>query len=219
MTLFYYQYVQLFSLLLAILCRKGLNFFSIGILIPILLLDNITEIIGSNFTRIFHSPDNYFVYNIYYLLSTPLYLYLFAAMLKGDAREKRRLLITGIAIELFIIVNYFCIQGRVEFNTFNALLVGTANIVLSCLVLTRLAIRKEEETKMLMVDPYFWINAMILLFSLVSIIVLGLQTYIALNHLQFEGKNLYFALLEAANAALYTGYSGAFLLCQTQRSK
>ncbi|HEY4336286.1 MAG TPA: hypothetical protein VGM89_10320 [Puia sp.] len=218
MTLFYFQYFQLFSLLLALLCRKGLNAFSIGILIPILLVDNATEVLGSNYTYIFHSVDNYFVYNIYYLLSTPLYLYLFAAMLKGDKRENRRLFIAGVVIEIFIIVNYFLIQHESEFDTFTALLVSLTNIILSCLVLTRLAIRKEEESNLL-ADPYFWINAMILLFSLVSIIVLGLQKYIALNHIQFGGKNLYFALMEAANAALYTGYSGAILLCQMQRSK
>lgn len=218
MTLLYFQYFQLFSLLLAILCRKGLNFFSLGILIPILVLDNVTEILGANYARIFHSLDNYFVYNIYYLLSTPLYLYLFAAMLKGDDRERRRLLFAGLAIEGFIIVNYCFIQGRVEFNTFSALLVGIANIILSCLVLTRLAIRRDDESGLL-TDPYFWINAMILLFSLVTFLALGIQKYIALNHIQFGHKNLYFALMEAANAALYTGYSGAFLLCQTQRSK
>jgi membrane-associated PAP2 superfamily phosphatase len=218
MTLFYFQYFQLFSLLLALLCRKGLNAFSIGILIPILLVDNATEVLGSNYTYIFHSVDNYFVYNIYYLLSTPLYLYLFAAMLKGDKRENRRLFIAGVVIEIFIIVNYFLIQHESEFDTFTALLVSLTNIILSCLVLTRLAIRKEEESNLL-ADPYFWINAMILLFSLVSIIVLGLQKYIALNHIQFGGKSLYFALMEAANAALYTGYSGAILLCQMQRSK
>ncbi|HLZ87808.1 MAG TPA: hypothetical protein VKQ52_11225 [Puia sp.] len=218
MQLLYFQYFQLFSLLLAILCRKGLNAFSIGILIPILLVDNATEILGANYTRIFHSLNNYFVYNVYYLISTPLYLYLFATMLKGDARENRRLFVAGLAIELFIIVNYFLFQGRAEFNTFTALLVSLTNIVLSCLVLTRLAIRKEDDSHLLL-DPYFWINAVILLFSLVSIIVLGMQKYIALNHIQFGGKNLYFALMEAANAALYTGYSGAVLLCQTQRSK
>jgi hypothetical protein len=218
MTLLYFQYFQLFSLLLAILCRKGLNHFNLGILIPILLVDNATEIVGANYTRIFHSLDNYFVYNVYYLLSTPLYLYLFAAMLKGDARERRRLFIAGVAIEAFIILNYFFIQGRLEFNTFTALLVGLTNIILSCLVLTRLAIRKADDTNLL-ADPYFWINAVILLFSLVSMIVLGLLKFIALNHIQFGGKNLYFALSEAANAALYAGYSVAILLCQMQRSK
>jgi hypothetical protein len=139
-------------------------------------------------------------------------------MLIGSPREKRRLLLAGATIEVFILANYFFIQGRAEFNTFTALLVSLTNIVFSCLVLTRLAIRKHEDS-LLLADPYFWINAAILLFSLVSFIVLGLQKYIAINHIQYDGKSLYFALGEAFNALLYTGYSGAILLCQMQRSK
>ena len=218
MTLLYFQYFQLFSLLMALLCRKGLNFFSLGIMIPILVVDNVTEIIGTNFRTLFHSSDNYFVYNIYFILSTPLFLYLFGVMLKGDAKQRRRLIYAGVAIEALILLNYFFIQGMGAFNTFSALLVGLTEIFLSCLVLTRLAMRKEDEENLLK-DPYFWINAMILLFSLVALIILGIQKYIAINHIQFGGKNLYFAINEAANAALYTGYSAAFLLCQTLRSK
>jgi hypothetical protein len=218
MTLLYFQYFQLFSLLLALLCRKGLNAFSISILIPILLVDNLSDLIGTNYRWLFHSSNNYFVYNLYYILSTPLYLYLFTIMLKGDPREHRRIFFVGLAIEVFLLANYFFIQGRMQFDSFAALLVNLTNFVFSCLVLARLAIRKEEDSHLL-VDPYFWINAMILLFSLVSMIALGLQKYIALNHLQVDGKSLYFALMEAANAALYTGYSGAILLCQMQRSK
>jgi hypothetical protein len=218
MTFLYFQYFQLFSLLLALLCRKGLNAFSIAILIPILLVDNASDTIGANYKHLFHTSDNYFVYNIYYLLSTPLYLYLFAVMLKSTDRERRQILITGMIIETFLLVNYCFIQGRWAFDTFTALLVNLTNFVFSCLVLARLALRKEEESYFLK-DPYFWINAMILLFSLVSMIALGLQKYIAVNNLQFDGKSLYFALMEAANAALYTGYSGAIVLCQTQRSK
>jgi hypothetical protein len=218
MTLLYFQYFQLFSLLLAILCRKGLNAFSIGILIPILILDNLTELVGANYHRLFHSPDNYFVYNIYFLLSTPLYFYFVTKMLKGDASERRRLFLAGLAVELFILVNYLFIQGGRDFDTFGALVISLTNIVLSCLLLARLAMRKDDESNLLL-DPYFWINTVILLFNLVSIIVLGIQKYIALNHIQFAGKSLYFALMQAANAALYTGYSGAIVLCQTQRSK
>ena len=218
MTLYYFQYIQLFSLLLAILCRKGLNAFSIGILIPILLVDNTSDVLGANDTRIFHSSDNYFIFNLYYLLSTPLYLYLFTVMLKASRRERNRILLAGGIIEGFMIANYFFIQGMQQFNSFTAILVNLTNFVFSCLVLARLAIRKEEDSRLL-ADPYFWINAMILLFSLVSMITLGLQKYIAVNNIQFDGKSLYIALSQASNALLYIGYSGAILLCQMQRSK
>jgi hypothetical protein len=218
MTILYFQYFQLFSLLLAIVCRKGLNSFSIGILIPILLLDNIADILGVNDTLIFHSVDNYFIYNIYFLISTPLYLYLFTVMFNADRLERRRILLAGLAIESFMLVNYFFIQGMHSFDSFNSLLVNLTDFVFSCLVLTRLAIRKEEDS-LLFTDPGFWLNTLILLFSLTSMVGLGLQEYIMAHHIQLGGKSLYIALMQAANAVLYAGYSGAIILCQKQRSK
>jgi hypothetical protein len=117
-----------------------------------------------------------------------------------------------------MLVNYFLIQGKRPFDSFTSLLVNLTNFVFSCLVLTRLAIRKEEDS-LLLTDPYFWINAAILPFSLVSLIALGLQKFIIGNNIQLGGKSLYIALMQAANAALYTGYSGAIILCQKQRNK
>ena len=214
----YYQYFQLFSLLLAFICRRGLNSFSIGILIPILILDNLTEFLGSNHWSVFHTKGNYFVYNIYWLLSTPLFFYLFDAMLDGSPRDRRRLLWSGIVIETFLLVNYFFIQGQVEFDSFSAQLVSLACIILSCLVLTRLAIRKDDESGLLH-DPVFWINAVLLLFNLVSLIVLGMHKFIVQNKLEIIHLNLYRAIIPAANAVLYIGYSYAFLLCQRQTRK
>ena len=219
MRIIWHQYFELFSLLVAIVCARGLNNFSIGVLIPILVVDNITEIIGANHLT-FHWATNYFIYNIYLLVSTPLYLWLFSIMLEGNKQERRRLLWLGIAVEGFVLINYFFIQGRSEFNTFSELLVSTTEIVLSCLVLARLAIRKDDEASLLH-DPYFWINGMSLLFNLVSLILLGALKFIAINHIEIRHKNLYLAILPAANALLYTGYSYAFVLCQLQlqRSK
>jgi len=217
MRILWYQYFEFFSLLCALWCARGLKSFSITVFIPILLLDNLTEVVAVNHAR-FNWDTNYFIYNIYYLLSTPLYLYLFAVMLRGDRQEKRRLLGIGIAIEAFMLLDYFFIQGVMPFNTFSALLVAVMDIIFVCLILFRLTIRTDE-AYFLLQDPYFWINAVLLLFSLVSLIVLGMHKYIVLYHLEFRHKNLYIAIIRAANAVLYTGYSAAFLLCQTQRSK
>jgi hypothetical protein len=214
----YYQYFQLFSLLMAFVCRRGLNTFSLGILIPILMLDNLTEILGSNHLALFHTKSNHFLYNIYFLLSTPLFFLLFARMLDGTAKDKRRLLWTGLAIEVFLLVNYFFIQGQLDFDSFSAQLVSLACIILSCIVLTRLAIRKDDESGLLH-DPVFWINAMLLLFNLVSMIVLGMHKFIVEYKLEIIHLNLYRAIIPAANAVLYAGYSYAFLLCYLQTRK
>jgi hydrogenase-4 membrane subunit HyfE len=132
--------------------------------------------------------------------------------------ERRRLLCAGVAVEVLLLANICFVQGWGEFNTFSALVVALASIILSCLLLARLAIRKDDQPGLLR-DPYFWINAMILLFNLVTFIVLGLHKYIVRYHLEFGHKNLYFAISQAANAVLYTGYTCAFFLCRFQKSK
>lgn len=214
----YYQYFQLFSLLMALLCRKGLNYFGLGILIPILVVENLTETLGMSYKLFFDLPSNHVIYNVYYIVSTPLYFYLFASLLGGNMAERRRLRWIALAVEIFLIFDFCFVQGWEDFNTFNALLVSTICIILSCIVLARLTMRKTDESSLLH-DPTFWVNSLILLFNLVSLIILGLYKYIVTNHIGMSNQNLYLAIAPAANAVLYAGYSGAFVLCQLQKNK
>ena len=217
MTIMWHIYFELFSLLCALIFARGLNSFGIGMLIPLLLLDNITEIVGANYYH-FGWKDNYFVYSIYLVLSTPLALWLFGSMMGGSPQQRRRYLWACIAIQGFVLINYFFVQGPYEFDTYSFLLINTVEIVLCCLVLARLAIRRDDQAGLLR-DPYFWISGSTLLFNLVSLILLGALKFIALNHLEIRHKNLYLAILPAANALLYTGYSYAFILCHSQARK
>ena len=217
MTIMWHQYFELFSLLCALVFARGLNSFGIAVLIPLLLLDNVAEIIGVNF-QYFGWKDNYFVYSLYLVLSTPLVLWLFGAMLRRNAPKNPYFVGVAIAIQGFVLINYCFIQGPFEFDTYSYLLITTAEIVLCCLVLARLAIRKDDQAGLLR-DPYFWINGATLLFNLVSLILLGALKFIALNHLEIRHKNLYLAILPAANALLYSGYSYAFILCHSQARK
>ena len=203
---------------MALLCRKGLNYFGLGILLPMLAVTNLTEILGMNYKLFFTLPRNHFIYNIYYLLLTPMYFYLFASMLGGNMAERRRLRWIALAIEIFLVFNFCFVQGWNDFNTFSALLVAIVCIILSCLVLARLTMRKDDETGLLH-DPSFWINSLILLFNLVSLIILGMYKYIVTYHLGIRDQNLYLAIMPAANAVFYAGLGGAFLLCQLQKNK
>ena len=217
MTIMWHIYFELFSLLCALIFARGLNSFGIGILIPLLLLDNITELVGANYYH-FGWKDNYFVYSLYLVLSTPLVLWLFGAMLRRSAPKNPYFVAVAISIQGFVLINYCFIQGRFEFDTYSYLLVATAEIVLCCLVLARIAIHQDDQAGLLR-DPYFWINGTTLLFNLVSLILLGALKFIALNHLEIRHKNLYLAILPAANALLYAGYSYAFILCHSQARK
>ena len=218
MHLSYYQYFQMFSLLMALLCRKGLNYFGLGILLPILVLDNVTETLGNNYTLFFNLSQNHVIFNVYMLLSTPLFFYLFASMLGGNMAERRRLRWIAMAVEIFLLFNFCFIQGWKEFNTFSALFISFICIILSCIVLARLTMRMDDESSLLH-DPTFWINSLILLFNLVQLLILGLYKYIVTNHLGISNQNLYLAIMPAANAVYYVGLGCAFMLCQLQKNK
>ena len=217
MSITWYQYFEMFSLLCAFICLRGLNTYSLGIMIPILILDNVAEFIGTNYL-LFNWKSNYLTYNIYLLLSTPLFLYLFSILL--DLRSRQKIYYFGgvLLVEVLVIGNFFYLQGPLEFNTYSNLLIQASYIILSCLALARLTIGKDDDAGILQ-DPRFCINAMILLFSMVTMIVLGSQKYIKLHHIEIHHKVLYFAVMPIANAVLYTGYSCAFFLCRMQMSK
>jgi len=203
---------------MALFCRRGLNYFGLGILLPILVITNLTETLGNNYKLFFTTPRNHFIYNIYYLVLTPMYFYLYASMLGGHMSERRRLRWIALAIEIFLIFNFCFVQGWDDFNTFSALLVAIVCIILSCLVLARLTMRKDDESTLLH-DPVFWINSFILLFNLVSLLILGMYKYIIVNGLGIRNENLYLAIMPAANVVYYTGLGGAFILCQLQKNK
>jgi len=203
---------------MTLVCRKGLNYFGLGILLPILVLDNVTETLGNNYTLFFPLSQNHVIFNVYMLLATPMFFYLFASMLGGNMAERRRLRWIAMAVEIFLIFNICFIQGWKEFNTFSALFVSFINIILSCIVLARLTMRMNDESSLLH-DPTFWINSLILLFNLVQLLILGLYKYIVTNHLGISNQNLYLAIMPAANAVYYAGLGCAFLLCQLQKNK
>ena len=76
----WYEFFQILSLIPAIYCRKGLKSCSLLAFIPLLVIVKSTELIAGNF-RAFGWCSNYFIYNLYLLVSTPFFFYLAGKML------------------------------------------------------------------------------------------------------------------------------------------
>jgi hypothetical protein len=212
-----YQYFELASLLFALIFFRGLKRFHIGLFVPLLVVDNVVELLGENYSY-FRKTDSYFIYNFYFFLGTPLSLLLFGRMLNPKGVSKHLLNAIVLLALLFFLLNFFFWQKPQHFNSYSCVLAMVLNIVFACLVLFRVATR-ENVPRSLFVEPYYPINAAVLLFSLVTLIVLGLQQYIAANKITLNQKSLYHALLPTANIVLYTGYILGFCLCQRQQKK
>lgn len=217
MQIAWFSYFQLLSLIVAIFCWKGLKAGSLLAFIPLLIIVNITELTGTNF-QAFGWSSNYFVYNLYLLLSTPFFFYLGGKMLFLTRKETVIYLIVCSLCMLLVIVNYGFIQGKTRFNTYSMGLVEIMKIIFSGLCLMRLIVLDREEVNF-MKEPYFWINSVNLLGGLITLVVLGLQSYILENHIEIAHRSLYAAILPVVNAFVYSGYSYAFILCRMQKTR
>ncbi|MGN6420382.1 MAG: hypothetical protein ACTHMC_22935 [Pseudobacter sp.] len=207
-----FQLAQLICLGFACRFFSSLKQWSIAAFLPLLSFIVLIEVIGNNF-RLFNWANNYFIYNVYLLFSTPVWLYLFRQMLEltGAARAIFRWI--AILSMSFICINYFFGEGVRNFNSWSLLLLMLLTIVFSCLVLFRLSVTDSIEST-LYHHPYFWINAGNLLFALVTLVLLGLQPYIREHGIQIHSKSLYHAIIPTANIILYTSYCYGFYLCR-----
>ena len=125
----------------------------------------------------------------------------------------------GFLLLTFLLLNIFFIQGADHFDTYSLILTEFVTTLLSLLVLVKL-FKEDDFSIMLYQHPYFWISGATLIFSVSTLVILGLQQYIEAQHLQYDGKNIYRVLTPIMNVVLYVSYSYAFFLCNklTNRS-
>jgi hypothetical protein len=213
----WFEIFQMISLVVAIYCRRGLKACSLSAFIPLLVIVNIIEIIGNNF-QAFGWSSNYFVYNLYLLISTPFFFYLAGKMLFLSRRESIIFFAVCFLCLLLIIINFGYIQGQNRFNSYSLGLIDILMVVFSGLCLVRLTVFDQEEMNF-MKEPFFWINSLNLMFGLITLVLLGLQSYISVNQIKIANKPLYYAILPTVNAIVYAGYSYAFILCRTRETR
>src|SRR5580704_3883611 len=144
MQIAWFEYCQLISLCIAIYCWKGLKTCSLLAFIPFLVIVNITELTGENF-RAFGWTSNYFIYNLYLLISTPFLFYLAGKMLFLTRKESVIYFIVCILCMLLVILNLGFNQGFIQFNTYSLGLIEIMVIVFSGLCLVRLTVFDEKE--------------------------------------------------------------------------
>ena len=213
----WYEYFQITSLLVAIYCWKGLKSCSLLAFIPLLVVVNLIELIGINY-RSFGWSSNYRIYNVYLLVSTPFFFYLAGKMLFLTKKEAIIYYIVCSLCMLLVIANFVFIQGTTQFNSYSLGIIDIMLIVFSGLCLVRLTVLDQKELNF-MKEPYFWINSLNLLFGLITLVILSLQSYIRINHIEIANRSLYYAILPAVNAIVYAGFSYAFILCRTERTR
>lgn len=159
--------------------------------------------------------SNYFIINLYPLLSVPLILIAYYRHLKLSIKNKRLYRMAAILIFSGFILNYLIGEGPIRLNTFTAIFFYFTNILLSCGMLFKLAMR--EDFFIFTNEPLFWISAGLLIFSLGALVTMGLNQFIRINHITIHNKTLYRVIMPMLNVILYLSFTYAFILCKRKK--
>lgn len=203
----YFQYLALFS---AIFYYRSLKIYRAGALLPLLILVCAIET-SSVVLKHFGFTNNHYLYNLYSLTCTPLYFYLFYYFLNIQSKFRNIYFYTGLSVSILLTYNFFFFEGIFMFNTLSIILMQFCTILLSVFLLFKLA--ESENYFILSRHPYFWIAAGLLIFSLGTLVVLGMNQYIRIHNLTIVNKSLYRTIMPVLNVILYSSYSYAFYLC------
>ena len=206
----YWHFFQYLALFAAIFYYNSLKVYRAGAMLPLLILVCLIET-WSVIIKTMGHLNNHYLYNIYLLISTPLYLYLFYNFLDFKGKFRKIYLYTSILISLAFLLNFFFFEGIMKFNTLSVILMSFCTTILSILLLFKLAV--SENYFILSKHPYFWIAAGLLIFSLGTLVVLGMSQFIRINNLTIVNKALYRTIMPVLNVIIYSSYTYAFYLC------
>jgi hypothetical protein len=210
MEIFWFSWFQIIALVFAVVCFRYLRTHSLGLFVPLLIGVCVVEIVGANL-NLFGWDRNYIVYNLYLLYSTPLMLKLYDSMLVLSRSERMVFGVICALVLSFILLNFFGLQGMVTLNSYSIILIQVLQIVLSSIVLFQAIVLNIKQQ--LIYNPYFWINTGTVLFSMGTLVMLGLQPFVAENQITVSGRNLYVYVMPWLNVLLYISYTIGFASC------
>jgi hypothetical protein len=199
-------------MVLAAVFYRNLKVFKLGPFLLLLMIVCITESCAGN-VQWFNIKSNYTIYNVSYVISAPLYLWIFINIIAPKGRLKIIYTVAFAVVMCFLILNLFCVEGPAAFDVYSVLLVEFTKCVLALLVITKLLSAENYEID-LSENPYFWIAGATIIFGICAIILFGLQKFIVNYKIQIGGESIYRVIIPLVNPILYSSYCYAFYLCR-----
>lgn len=208
-------YVEVFSLILAVLFYNDLKATKMVYFIPFLLLTVIVEFIGYLSYLYNIGNRNYWLYNIFNIIEFIFYAYLFYFNFKISFLKKLVLSFIPLLIT-FSIINYLFLQKVDHFHTYT-LLFGSFFMVFFCCCYFYEWVLPDQISQNLLKQSFFWICVGLLLFYLGSVIINALFEYLRSSDMLQEGKKIYTLINKSLNIVLYTSFSISFILCRNNK--
>lgn len=218
MIISYFHYFELLSFIFSIVFYQNLKEKKIEAFALFLGLTVVTELLASNWLPLTGIYRNDVIYNIYWLISFPIQLYIYYRVLNLSPNSKKAFIAFSTVLTIASLVNFFFFQGIFIFNTYSFIFFQLVIIFFSVLILFQIVTEEDDDINFLS-SPYFWIFGSGLLFSLGSLIIIGLRQFILVYNLTINGKHIYQVLMPILIVILYSSYSYGFYLCKKQMKK
>jgi hypothetical protein len=206
-----YQFLQFGGLFAAIYFHKALRQFKLTAFIPQLVIVCVIECLAANF-KLWGLKSNYIIYQCYFLISTPVQLYLAYKMLNYKGYKSVLFITLSVSLMLFVLFDMLVLQPT-GIATYTYLSVEGAIVICSFLVITTLFF-EDTSTIGITEHPYFWINASNVIFGIGMLFIMGISGYIKAHKIQIAGRNIYGYVTQGLNYMLYASYIYAFVLCK-----
>lgn len=111
--------------------------------------------------------------------------------------------------------NFLLGEGMYSVDSITVVLQQFILVLLCCLLLFQMAMR--EEYFQFSKEPMFWISGGLLVFSMGTLVALGMSQFIRMNHITIQNINLYRIIMPVLNVILYSSYIIGFILCKRKK--
>jgi hypothetical protein len=210
MNLGYFHYFEYLSLVASLFYYRGLKAYSLQLMAPLLLIVCVIETVAAYYSEL-GLPSVQGVNNLYILISPFFYFVIFYKMIRPSGKFAIAYQVIALLTIAFIIYDLLDSDFFKFINTPTIVVSLTEHVILSLLVLFKLFSNESREV-VLMKEPYFWIAMAILIFSLVTIVTMGLHPIIYKNKVTIFGKSAYRVIMPMVCVVMYSCYSYAFFL-------
>lgn len=206
------HYVELFSLVIAIIFYRDLSRYNFFILfIPFLIITSAVELSAIGKDR----PSKNIVYNFFLLVEFSFYSFLFYKNLHF-AKLKRVILIFIPCFIIFYTFNLIFIYGLYKYHSYTSILSSFFIVIYICMFFYETIIPQNSSIKLLS-NPFFWVSVGLLFYNLGSVIMFAMLEFLSDTDLQNKGVFVFKIVIMSLNVVLYGSFSTAFILCRNNR--
>lgn len=209
-----WQFFEYFSFALAVVYYRGLKAYSLQLMVPFLFYVSCSESIAAYYVEL-GLPTARGFGNVYLLVAAGVFFILFYNMIKPKGKFGLIYKIAAVLSMLFFAYDLFDSNIH-DINSVTLVVSFIQQILLTLVLLFRLAF-DEDSSNTLVKEPYFWIGVGILIFSLITIVAMGLQPFLNRNQITISGKSVHRVIIPIACVFLYSCYSYSFYLTSRTR--